>query len=136
MTPSASVSELEDRRDRLRADLAAVGDFRPGSLSQVMRRCGKPNCACADPQHPGHGPQHVLTRKVAGKTRTVHLRVGPELDTARAEVDNYKQFRRLVQELIEVNEAICVARAAPRLAPEPSSEDEPAGTSGQKGGPS
>jgi len=69
---------------RLRADLAAVGDFRPGSLSAVMRRCDKANCACADPAHPGHGPQHVLTRKVAGKTVSVYLWPGPELAKARS----------------------------------------------------
>lgn len=75
MTPSPVLPELEQRRDRLCDDLAAVGDFRPGSLSAVMSRCGKPNCVCADPDHPGHGPQHVLTKKVAGKTVTVHLRL-------------------------------------------------------------
>jgi len=106
---TAGLHELEQRRDRLRADLAAVGDFRPGSLSAVMRRCGKANCACADAAHPGHGPQHVLTKKVAGKTVSVHLRPGPKLDKARAEVGRYRRFRQLVNELVEVSEAICRA---------------------------
>lgn len=135
---SMPLSELEQRRDRLRAELAALGDFRPGSLAAVMRRCGKPNCACAAAEHPGHGPQHVLTRKVAGKTVTVHLRPGPELDKARVEVGNYKQFRHLVDELIEVNEAICAARPVSPLAEHPGggSGVEQAGTAGQKGGSS
>jgi hypothetical protein len=133
VAPPAGLPELEQRRDRLRAELAAVGDFRPGSLSAVMRRCGKPNCACADPQHPGHGPQHVLTKKLAGKTVTVHLRPGPELDKARVEVGHYKRFRQIVEELIDVNEEICAARPVSPLAGEASDgQDVPAGTSGQK----
>lgn len=130
-----SLAELETRRERLRAELAGMGDFRPGSLSAVMRRCGKPNCACAAPEHPGHGPQHLLTRSVGGKTRTVHLRPGPELDKARAEVANYKRFRSLVEELVEVNEAICAARPVSLLAgPADSGSGEPAGPPGQKKG--
>ena len=71
MTPHSDLPDLEQQRSRLHAGLAAVGDFRPGSLSAVMRRCGKPTCVCADPAHPGHGPQHILTKKVAGKTVAV-----------------------------------------------------------------
>ena len=136
MAPPVDVAALERRRDRLRDELAAVGDFRPGSLSAVMRRCGKSNCACADAAHPGHGPQHVLTRKVAGKTVTVHLRPGPELDKTRVEVGNYKRFRALVDELIEVNEAICVARPVAPLAGHACGpgEGSGAGSAGEKKG--
>lgn len=138
MTPPAELPELELRRDRLRAELMAVGDFRPGSLNQVMRRCGRPNCACTDPDHPGHGPQHVLTRKVDGKTATVHLRPGPELDKARTEVDNYRRFRQIMAEFVEVNEAICRARPVSPLAGDAGGgrDEVQAGTSGQKGGSS
>ena len=136
MAPLMGLAELERRRDRLRDDLAAIGDFRPGSLSAVMRRCGKANCACAQPGHPGHGPQHVLTRKVAGKTVTVHLRPGPKLDKARVEVGNYKRFRRLVDELVEVNAAICRARPVSPLAEDAGGgrENGPTGSDGEKGG--
>src|SRR5665811_1653685 len=110
MTPHSDLPDLEQQRSRLHAGLAAVGDFRPGSLSAVMRRCGKANCSCADPAHPGHGPQHILTKKVAGKTVSVHLRPGPELDKATAEVANYRRFRNVVDQLVEVSEDICKAR--------------------------
>lgn len=55
-----------------------------------------PNCACASPDHPGHGPQWNLTRKAEGRTRMVHLRPGPELEKARREVSDYERFRDLV----------------------------------------
>src|SRR5436305_8400560 len=138
VAPAIDLPALEQRRERLRAELAGVGEFRPGSLSAVMRRCGKHNCACASPDHPGHGPQHLLTRKVGGKTVTVHLRPGPELDKTRVEVGNYKRFRRLVDELIEVNEAICAARPISPLADQAGTgrDATPAGSDGEKGGSS
>ena len=51
------LAELERRREELYRQLGQVGDFRRGSLNEVRRKCGKPNCACAAPDHPGHGPQ-------------------------------------------------------------------------------
>ena len=62
-----SLPELETRRARLYARLAAIGDFRRGGISENYRRCGKPNCACAQPGHPGHGPRFLWTRTVAGR---------------------------------------------------------------------
>ncbi len=106
------LAELDRRRAELYRELAWVGDFRRGSLNQVRRKCGKPNCACAAPGHPGHGPQWNLTRTVEGRTRAVHLRPGPELDKARREVAEYERFRGLVGQVTEVNEAICQARPA------------------------
>ena len=54
-----SLPELETRRARLYARLAAIGDFRRGSVSENYRRCGKPNCACAQPGHRGMAPAFV-----------------------------------------------------------------------------
>src|ERR1017187_7269326 len=59
--------ELEAERDRLYAQLSAVGDFRRGSVSENYRKCGKPNCACAQPEHPGHGPRFLWTRTARGR---------------------------------------------------------------------
>lgn len=62
------LAQLENQRSDLYHSLSRVGDFRRGGFNAVMRRCGKANCACADPAHPGHGPQYNLTRSVNGKT--------------------------------------------------------------------
>ena len=122
---------LERQRAELYAELGLVGDFRRGSLNEVRRKCGKPNCACAVPGHPGHGPQWNLTRKADGRTRTVHLRPGPELEKARREVAEYERFRDLVGQVTEVNEAICAARPA---APGDTGGDAPPRAGGEKGG--
>jgi len=124
------LAELERRRAGLYAELGQLGDFRRGSLNEVRRKCGKPNCACAAPDHPGHGPQWNLTRKAGGRTRTVHLRPGPELEKARREVAEYERFRDLAGQVTEVNEAICAARLA---VPGSTHEDASPGQGGEKG---
>jgi len=125
------LAELERRRAELYAELGLVGDFRQGSLNESFRKCGKPNCACAAPDHPGHGPQWNLTRKADGRTRTVHLRPGPELDKARREVAEYLRFRDLVGQVTEVNEALCDARP---VMPGSAGDEDPSGTGGEKRG--
>jgi hypothetical protein len=126
------LAALEARRAELYAQLAEVGDFRRGSLNAVYRRCGKPNCACAAPGHPGHGPQWNLTRKAGGRTVTVHLKPGPELDKARREIAEYQRFRDLAGQVAEVSEQIC--RLRPALPGEDGGEGAPPGTGGEKGG--
>ena len=95
------------------AELAQVGDFRRGSLNAVFRKCGKPNCACAAPGHRGHGPQWNLTRREGGRTLTLHLKPGPELDKVRREVAEYQRFRDLCDQLAEVSEEICRSPPGP-----------------------
>jgi hypothetical protein len=96
-------------------ELAQSGDMRRGSISEVYRRCGRDNCACAQPGHPGHGPFYAHTTKVNGKTKTLQLRPGALLSKIEKEVAEYKRFRATSDRVIEVNERICNARgvAAP-----------------------
>src|SRR5215831_11615888 len=103
---------LERRRAELFALISQVGDFRRGALNAVWRKCGKPNCACAQPGHRGHGPQWNLTRRIGGKTVNVHLKPGPELEKAQREVAEHQRFADLVEEVTQVSEAICAARPA------------------------
>ena len=125
-----SIPELEEQRARLYAELAGTGDFRRGSISENYRRCGKPNCACAQPDHPGHGPRYLWTRSVPGRgTRGRQLAAG-ELAKVRRELATYEQFAALSEQIVEVNEAICEARPA---AP-PAAAVSPAETGGEKGG--
>jgi hypothetical protein len=103
---------LERRRAELFGLMSQAGDFRRGALNAVWRRCGKPNCACSQPGHRGHGPQWNLTRRVGGRTVNVHLKPGPELDKARREVAEHQRFQSLVEEVPAVSEAICASRPA------------------------
>jgi hypothetical protein len=102
--------------------LAGVGDFRRGSVSENYRRCGKANCACAGPDHPGHGPRYLWTRSVPGRrTRGRQLSAG-EVGKVCGELAGYERFAALSQRIVEVNEAICEAR--PAAASSPGSGDE------------
>lgn len=109
-TGAEELARLESQRTQLHSQLASVGDFRRGSLTAAYRRCGKPYCACAEPGHPGHGPLHLLTRSIQGRTATKSVPSGPQLEKARREVGNYKRFKAVVDQIVAVNEQICEAR--------------------------
>lgn len=126
---SPLLAELEARRARLFERLAAVGDFRRGSISENWRRCGKPGCRrCAQPGSRGHGPRWLWTKTVPGRG-TVGRQLAPgEVEKVRGELAAYQEFAALAGEIAEVSEAICEARPAPPAvgqAPDPE---------GQKGG--
>src|SRR5258705_6350682 len=96
-----SLAELEAERDRLYAQLSRVGDFRRGSVSENWRRCGKPNCACAAPDHPGHGPRFLWTRS-AGRRGTVGRQLAPaEGEKGRNEVARHAEFTAIPRRIAE-----------------------------------
>jgi hypothetical protein len=107
-----SLEELEQRRSSLYQQMQALGDFRPGTISANFRKCGKKRCACAQPGHPGHGPQYLWNTTRGGRSQAQNLHLGPELEKARQEVENHQVFLRLCRELVEVNERICRRRPA------------------------
>jgi hypothetical protein len=130
MTDS-SLPDLEAERERLYGQLAATGDFRRGPITENYRRCGKPNCACAQPEHPGHGPRYLWTRSVPGRGTRGRQLAGAEVEKVRGELAAYEQFAALSEQIVEVNEAICEARPA---GPSATQAPPAAGTGGEKGG--
>ena len=127
-----SLPELEAERERLYAQLSSVGDFRRGSVTENYRRCGKPNCACAQPDHPGHGPRFLWTRTVRGrKTRGRQLAAG-EVAKVRRELEAYQEFAALTEQIAQVSEAICEAR--PAAPPGAAAGDSLSLPGGEKGG--
>ena len=126
------LDELERHRAELYARLAGTGDFRPGSVSETWRRCGKPNCACARPDHRGHGPRYLWTHSAGGRTRSRQL-AAAELDKVRREVANYKEFVAVSEQIVQVNEAICEAR--PISPPGTAGDDGAPPPGGEKGAP-
>ena len=62
---------LVEQRDRLRRELAGIGDLRQGSLRAQYRKCGKPNCHCAAEGAQAHDPYWLLTwlDRQTGKSR-------------------------------------------------------------------
>lgn len=119
-----ALPELEAERDRLYAQLSVVGDFRRGSVSENYRKCGKPNCACARPDHPGHGPRFLWTRTARGRGTIGRQLAAGEVEKVRREVARHAEFTATVEQIAQVNEMICEARpaAGPDAPPAPEAE--------------
>ena len=102
-----SLQNLESQRSKILRQFSTLGDLRAGSISAVVRRCGKPGCHCAKPGDPGHDPQIRFTRKINGKTVAESFPSPDALRKTQAEIDEYHRFQQLSTELIELNEKIC-----------------------------
>lgn len=107
---TTSLQALEEKREQLKAGLTQIGDLRRGSLTARFRKCGKPNCHCAQKDSRGHGPSYSLTHARGGKTITQIIPQGPAVERTRAQITEYRRFRKLVQELIAVSEQLCNAQ--------------------------
>lgn len=107
MDTTRAVEMLRQRRESLKQGLSAVGDMRPGSLVSRYRQCGKPNCHCATPGHPGHGPSWSVSKAVGGKTVTRVIAAGPAVERTRQQLTEYRRFRKLSRELVDVSERLC-----------------------------
>lgn len=104
------LADLESRRAAIQSQVARLGDMRAGSITSTGGRCGTPNCHCHQPGDSGHGPFYRLTRKLEGKTVTETFSSPAALAKAQREVAEYRRFRELSTQLLEVNEEICRAR--------------------------
>ena len=107
---SQSLSAWEAKRSSILQQLLGLGDLRPGSISAVVRRCGKPNCHCARPHDPGHHPQLRLVRKINGKSVAESFATPAAFRKAQREVAEFHRLQSLNGELVAVNEQICRLR--------------------------
>lgn len=101
---------LELRRMELHRRLQEIGDFRRGTVSANLRKCGKKNCVCAKAEHPGH-PQYLWNTTRGSRSEARSLRIGPQVEKYEREVDNYRLFLEITRELVDINEKICDLRA-------------------------
>jgi hypothetical protein len=102
MNATSSIQNLDQRIQQIKAELAALGEMRPGSLSKQYNVCGKPNCRCKDPQNPQrHGPYYQLSWVHRGKSTTRFIR-RPFLPQVRAQITTYNKFRKLTGEWVSL----------------------------------
>ncbi len=91
--------ELE-LRGRLIRSLGALREMLPGSFLERRRKCGKPNCRCADGKELHSGFQ--VSVLLEGQLRTFHI--PSELaDEARSKVQMHKQFQRAAHTICQIN---------------------------------
>lgn len=96
----SSEAELTARIDTIKTELAALGDLRPGTLSEQYNVCGTPNCRCkADPPQ-RHGPYYQLSYSRHGRSRTESVR--PEhLDDVKTQLATYRRWQALLEQWID-----------------------------------
>ena len=94
--------ELTQRRRReLREQLRALSlaPLMRGSLVERLRRCGRPNCACARDPSKRHGGK-FLTVQLGGRTNALHVRPEDE-PKVRLAVEAYAKLWEIINALTE-----------------------------------
>jgi hypothetical protein len=107
--------DLVERRDMLREQLYQVGDLRLGSLIYRHRKCGKPNCACSNPEHEGHGCW-VISKTVSGKTVMSTVPSEEQLDQVEQQLEEGRRFWKLAEEFAETSDELNRWRLAKQTA--------------------
>ena len=98
--PTLSIQQIEQRIQRIKNQLAALGEMRPGSLSKQYNVCGKLGCRCKDPEHPQrHGPYYQLSWVHRGKSTTQFIR-RPFVAQVKSQLATYKNFRQLTEQWV------------------------------------
>ena len=107
MSAEQSAAALQRRIEEIKAEIAALGALRPGTLSRQYNVCGTPGCRCKEDPEQRHGPYYQLSYTWHGRSRSEFVR---ELEIARVQeqVHNYARLRALVDQWVEA--AIELAR--------------------------
>lgn len=93
-------AELIRKIRHIKAAVAALGDLRPGSLSEQYNTCRTPRCRCKADPPVKHGPYHQLSYSRRGHSTTENI--GPEhLAAVRTQIANYHRLRELIDEWID-----------------------------------
>jgi len=103
------LEELIKRRDAIKAQLAEIGDMRPGTLVARFRKCGKSNCHCAKEGDPGHGPSWALTWKTDGKTNARIIPSGA-VEPVKEQICEFRRYQELSRDLVRISEDLCDAK--------------------------
>jgi len=104
----------EQRIERIKRELAALGPMRPGSLSEQYNVCGTPGCRCKDPKRPAkHGPYYHLNYTWKGKARTEFVKADAVAEVLE-QVETYRRFRALCAEWVDAALELAKAQRAAR----------------------
>jgi len=69
------LQKMGKRIDQIKAEIARIGDMRPGCLNQQFTVCGRPRCRCIDPKKPKkQGPYYQLSYIHQGKSTSQFIR--------------------------------------------------------------
>jgi len=103
------IRALEGKIERIKRELAALGDLRPGSLSEQYNVCGNPNCRCKEDPAKRHGPYYQISFTRKGRSRTKFVK-RPHLSDVKKQLKNYARLRNLIDSWIELSSQLCDLR--------------------------
>ena len=102
-----------------------LGDLRPGSVTGIVRRCGKPTYHCAEPDDPGHGSTLRLTYKVQGKSISQALPTPAAVRKAEREIAEFRKYQELSRAFVKISEKICRLRPVAETPPSAQEKKRP-----------
>lgn len=92
------IATIENRIARIKNELRDIGEMRPGSLTKQFHKRGKKRW-----------PYWQLSFMHKGKSRTNYVR-DEYLDKVKAEVAEYKKFKRLMEKWVELSLALSIEK--------------------------
>lgn len=102
---------LQRQIEKVKRDLAALGDLRPGSLSTQYNVCGSPGCRCKADPPVKHGPYYQVSYTRKGKSSTKFVKK-EDLATVRKQLKNYECLKLLMEKWIDLAMELSILRLA------------------------
>ena len=102
---------LQRQIEKVKRDLAALGDLRPGSLSTQYNVCGSPGCKCKADPPVKHGPYFQVSYTRKGKSSTKFVKK-EDLPEVRKQLKNYERMKLLMEKWIDLAMELSILRLA------------------------
>ena len=102
---------LQRQIEKVKRDLAALGDLRPGSLSTQYNVCGSPGCRCKADPPVKHGPYYQVSYTRKGKSSTKFVKK-EDLPEVRKQLKNYERMKHLMEKWIDLAMELSILRLA------------------------
>jgi len=103
------IHSLELRIDKIKRELAELGDMRPGSMSEQYNVCGTAGCHCKASPPQKHGPYYQVSFSRKGKSSTRFVKK-KDVPTVRRQLRNYKRLKELVDRWIDLSTELSLLR--------------------------
>ena len=102
---------LQRQIEKVKRDLAALGDLRPGSLSTPYNVWGSPGGKCKADPPVKHGPYYQVSYTRKGKSSTKFVKK-EDLPEVRRQLKNYQRMKLLMEKWIDLAMELSILRLA------------------------
>ena len=100
---------LQRQIEKVKGNLAVLGDLRPGSLSAQYNVCGSPGCRCKATPPIKHGPYYQVSYTRKGKSSTKFVKK-EDLSEVRKQLKNYERMKLLMERWIDLAMELSILR--------------------------